>query len=106
MNADSVSLGEGNSTGVCMGVLEAVSLPWECYNENGTLKKRKIAHPQVFCSAESAPFVPALGLQRTRSFPIPLRPQDSVNRGPRQKHHITVNAKSRDIFDTGDFAAT
>ena len=32
------------------------------YNETGTLKKRRIAHPWVFRGTVSAPFVPAQGL--------------------------------------------
>ena len=34
------------------------------YNETGTHKKRRIAHPWVFRGTASAPFVPAQGLSQ------------------------------------------
>ena len=81
------------------------------YNETGTHKKRRIAHPWVFPCTASAPFVPAQG-QRAHGNSLSPHPRPlstavlarTIDKLP--KHHASASAKSRDVNSTGDFTAT
>ena len=61
------------------------------YNETGTHKKRRIAHPWEFRGTASAPFVPAQGL-RAHENSLSLLTQASVNGGPRPNHRQVTEA--------------
>ena len=78
------------------------------YNETGTHKKRRIAHPWVFRGTASAPFVPAQGLRAHGNslspHPRPLSTAVLAQTiGKLPKHHASASAKSRDVNSTGDF---
>ena len=78
------------------------------YNETGTHKKRRIAHPWVFRGTASAPFVPAQGLRAHGNslspHPRPLSTAVVARTiGKLPKHHASASAKSRDVNSTGDF---
>ena len=78
------------------------------YNETGTHKKRRIAHPWVFRGKASAPFVPAQGLRAHGNslspHPRPLSTAVLARTiGKLPKHHASASAKSRDVNSTGDF---
>ena len=81
------------------------------YNETGTHKKRRIAHPWVFRGTASAPFVPAQDLRAHGNslspHPRPLSTAVLARTiGKLPKHHASASAKSRDVNSTGDLAAT
>ena len=81
------------------------------YNETGTHKKRRIAHPWVFRGTASAPFVPAQDLRAHGNslspHPRPLSTAVLARTiGKLPKHHASVSAKSRDVNSTGDLAVT
>ena len=81
------------------------------YNETGTHKKRRIAHPWVFRGTASAPFVPAQDLRAHGNslspHPRPLSTAVLARTiGKLPKHHASTSAKSRDVNSTGDLAAT
>ena len=61
------------------------------YNETGTHKKCRIAHPWVFRGTASAPFVPAQDL-RAHGNSLSPQPQASVNRGPCPNHRPVTEA--------------
>ena len=75
---------------------------WErkSYNETGTLKKCRIAHPRLFRGTASAPFVPAQGL-RAQGNSLSPRPRPlstavlARTTGKLPKHHASASAKSR-----------
>ena len=78
------------------------------YNETGTHKKRRIAHPWVFRGTASAPFVPAQGLRAHGNslspHPRPLSIAVLARTiGKLPKHYASASAKSRDVNSTGDF---
>ena len=78
------------------------------YNETGTHKKRRIAHPWVFRGTASAPFVPAQDLRAHGNSLSPHpRPLSTAvlarTTGKLPKHHASASAKSRDVNSTGDF---
>ena len=78
------------------------------YNETGTHKKIKIAHPWVFRGTASAPFVPAQDLRAHGNSlsPHPRSLSTAVlarTIGKLPKHHASASAKSRDVNSTGDF---
>ena len=80
------------------------------YNETGTHKKRRIAHPWVFRGTASAPFVPAQDLRAHGNslspHPRPLSTAVLARTiGKLPKHHASASAKSRDVNSTGDLAA-
>ena len=80
----------------------------KCYNEDGTHKKHKIAHPQVFSGAASAYFFLAQSIRaQENSISPPPRLCQVVNRGPGltgklPKHYASASAKLRGVFDTWD----
>ena len=81
------------------------------YNETGTHKKRRIAHPWVFRGTASAPFVPAQDLRAHGNslspHPRPLSTAVLARTiGKLPKQHASASAKSRDVNSTGDLAAT
>ena len=77
-------------------------------------KKRRIAHPWVFCGTASAPFVPAQGLRAHGNslspHPRPLSTAvfaRTIGKLPASsRDHASSSAKSRDVNSTGDFTAT
>ena len=78
------------------------------YNETGTHKKRRIAHPWVFRGTASAPFVPAQDLRAHGNsispHPRPLSTAVLARTiGKLPKHHASASAKSRDVNSIGDF---
>ena len=78
------------------------------YNETGTHKKRRIAHPWVYRGTASAPFVPAQDLRAHGNslspHPRPLSTAVLARTiGKLPKHHASASAKSRDVNSTGDF---
>ena len=81
------------------------------YNETGSHKKRRIAHPWVFRGTASAPLVSVQGLRAHRNslspHPRPLSTAVLAQTiGKLPKYHTSANAKSRDVNNTGDFTAT
>ena len=82
------------------------------YNETGTHKKRRIAHPWVFRGTASASFVPARGLRAhgnslsPHPWPLSTAALAQTTIGKLPKHHASASAKSRDVNSTGDFTAT
>ena len=81
------------------------------YNETGTHKKRRIAHPWVSRGTASAHFVPAQGLRAHGNSLSPHpRPLSTAvltrTMGKLPKHHASASAKLRDVNSTGDFTAT
>ena len=81
------------------------------YNETGTHKKRRIAHPWVFHGTASAPFVPAQDLRAHGNSLSPHpRPLSTAvlarTTGKLPKHHASASAKTWDVNSTGDFTAT
>ena len=88
-----------------------MDLSHKSYNETGTHKNRRIAHPWVFRGTASATFVPAQGLraQGNSLSPHPRPLSTAVlarNIGKVPKHHESACAKSRDVNSTGDFTAS
>ena len=78
------------------------------YNETGTHKKRRIAHPWLFRGTASAPFVPAQDLRAHGNslspHPRPLSTAVLAQTiGKLPKDHASASAKSRDVNSTGDF---
>ena len=74
------------------------------YNQTGTHKKRRIAHPWAF----RPPFVPAQDLRAHGNslspHPRPLSTAVLARTiGKLPKHHASASAKSRDVNSTGDF---
>ena len=81
------------------------------YNETGTHKKARIAHPWVFRGTVSAPFVPAQGLRAHGNslspHPRPLSTAVLARTiGKLPKHHASASGKSWDVNSTGDLTAT
>ena len=94
-------------------VTKSMKLQWVTmsYNETGTHKKRRIAHPWVFRGTAIAPFVPAQDLRAHGNslspHPRPLSTAVLARTiGKLPKHHASASAKSRDVNSTGDLAAT